>query len=183
MQCHCDRIDDVYAFCHALVNNHLAVGSRRANGSFTGPCHLTPAQVDDVVQDMAVVAWRAAERFNGHGRLSGWVTFKVAKGITDWKRSTLGSTRYGSRPLIESADEIELSSELADFTETEIRDLVNGDLSWQSRRTLERVALPMALDGASVEDYAERSGKPVGQVKRELRTLARELEAAGVLAA
>jgi DNA-directed RNA polymerase specialized sigma24 family protein len=184
LQCHCDRIDDVYAFCQALVNDHLAVGARRANGSFTGPCHLTRVQVDDIVQDMVSVAWAASERFNGNGRLSGWVVFKVTKGITDWRRHEFGSTRYGPRPLVESADEIELSSDLGDLTAAEVRDLVNGeDLSRQSRRTLERVALPMALDGASLEDYAERSGKPLGQVKRELGALARELEEAGVLVA
>jgi DNA-directed RNA polymerase specialized sigma24 family protein len=178
-------VEDVESFCRSVLTEHLATGVRKASGGSTGPSSLADHDYEDALAYLVVEAWRASVKFDGRGRFSGYLVQRLHRRIVDWKRERFGSTRYASRPVIELTDQDrDLVAELTDLSGPEVLDLVNSaELTLRSRRTLERVVLPIVFEGRSVEDYAERSGKPVTQINREVAALRRELEQKELLAA
>lgn len=184
--CYCDPILDTYAFCRAVINDHLHVGARLANGQYTGPFHLSASDIEQLEQELVLAAWQAAQHFNGGGRLNGWVLYKLNYAVTDYKRKWLGSTRTNPRPTVElTADERHLVAEQADFTRPEILDMVNSvELAPSHRRIFQIIATAVTQYGRfDPVDYATRSGQPLSQVRRELNALRRELERKHLLAA
>jgi DNA-directed RNA polymerase specialized sigma24 family protein len=46
---------------------------------------------------MVAVAWESSRRFNGNGRLNGYVLWILHKRIVDWLRRRYGATRHNAR--------------------------------------------------------------------------------------
>lgn len=188
-------IDDVEAFCRAALDEHLATGKRRRDGSSTMPAQLSAADYEDALAYLVSTVWEASEQFNpiddgrGTNRFSGYAITIIHWRIVDWKRTRWRSTRYHAGIVEElTGDERDLIATFVDFTTAEVLDLVNsielaGDEDEQHRDTLHKIVVPMVLEEQTIEDFAIRSGIGVKAIRQRLGRLRRRLETTDLLAA
>src|SRR6266545_5364115 len=91
-------ISDLEALCRSVLNDHLCAGVKKG-GRISGPTSpLTLSQYDDALVYLIETGWELAQRFNGRGRLAGYVQSFLFMRIVDWRRHTFGSSRYGPAP-------------------------------------------------------------------------------------
>src|SRR6266545_4092852 len=104
-----DDVQDVESFARSILNDHIASGARRRNGTLTGPAPLSSSDFDDCLTDLIAASWEAFQRFDGRGRFSGYLAWKLHREITDWKRRRWKSTRYLTTPIVETCYDDELN--------------------------------------------------------------------------
>jgi RNA polymerase sigma-70 factor, ECF subfamily len=122
------------------------------------------ADVDDLVQETYLRAWRRLGQFRGHSRFSTWL-FRIAVNVThNWRR--------GRRPTLELSD----SRQRALRASPEIGDEA---LLEAYGRALDRLSPDMKAafvlheaEGLSYREVAEALGCPIGTVMSRLQELA-----------
>lgn len=176
-------VEDVEAFCRAVMREHLAVGVK-TNAGYSGHSRLTPHQQDDLLAYLIETCWRLSQKYHGKDdgrgklRFSGYALPILHKRCVDWKRMEFGSTRAGFRASIELTDDERLYvADLVDLTGPEILDLVNSvEIGEYHRETLKRIVLPAVREQRTVEEYAKYSGIPRSELDRRIGALRREFE-------
>ena len=186
-QCDCGPdprrcITDLEAFCRAILNDHMAIGARTKTGGYTGSFQLSPYDLEECVGDLISEAWDAARKFDGRGRLAGWVTTNMHWRITDWKRNRYGSTRYGRAPIELTDHERDLVATIVDFTGPEVLDLIRL-VEEPHKTTLERIVIPVVFGVKTFEDYSDDSGLPLADIHARVRRLGRYVQERRLLAA
>src|SRR6266545_2413884 len=140
-----DDVQDVESFARSILNDHIASGARRRNGTLTGPAPLSSSDFDDCLTDLIAASWEAFQRFDGRGRFSGYLAWKLHREITDWKRRRWKSTRYLTAPIVETSYDDELNG--ATHDDEEIVGLNAKTFHWRARDAYERTCLPLAESG------------------------------------
>src|SRR6266511_5646819 len=84
LPCDCHPILDLEAFVGAVVAAHFGAGTKRQNGTLTGSPWLSPEDREDVRQYLLGEAWIASRKFDGRGRLTGFVLAQLHFRATDW---------------------------------------------------------------------------------------------------
>jgi DNA-directed RNA polymerase specialized sigma24 family protein len=164
--CSCDPIENLEAFVRAAVLSHLGVGSKRRSGELTGDIQLSSTDVEELICELIGVGWDASRRFNGNGRLDGYVLWILHKRTIDWLRKTFGSTRYGARPEIVPYDEGPSSAAEVGYNGAASYDDYPSD---ENGRHLDRDALsPHALNQLALLEIALEIDQPVRTVAEEL---------------
>jgi len=133
----------------------------------------TPADVEDLVQDMLLALWRSLPSFRGASRPSTWI-FRVALRVALDQRRTM-ARRIRTQPEapgnldraaadrdteVEQIDRLHLSRVLAAIRELPVVD---------------RTVLVLALEGASLEETAEVVGITAGNAGVRLHRARRRL--------
>jgi hypothetical protein len=95
-------IGDVESFAYATVTRHYRQGVRR-NGSVPGDCvRLSDDELEEAVAFAIATVWETSLRFNGNGRMSGFVLQRLHFRLIDRERARRGagtSTRDGAPPI------------------------------------------------------------------------------------
>lgn len=161
-------IADLESLCRSVLNDHLVAGVKK-RGRISGPTSpLTLSQYDDALVFLIGAGWELAQRFNGRGRLAGFVQSFLFMGIVDWRRQTFGSSRYGPVPVFTSTATPEADRAEA-WLDPEFDDGSVLDRREMSAETLEAFELvwplvdePLLTHG----DLAARGGVTTGRVAR-----------------
>lgn len=179
-------IPDVEAFCRSILNEQTHTGAKTASG-FSGGFTFTPHDYDECLTDLVSIAWEEQRRYDGRGRLAGYLLWILNKRVTDWKRSHYGSTRY-NRPVIElTDDERHLAAAVVDFTGPEVIDLIRS-VDEPHKTTLERIVIPIVFGEKTLEDIAAPfrrggTGLSTSDIRARIRRLGTYLEENQLLAA
>ncbi|MDR3710728.1 MAG: sigma-70 family RNA polymerase sigma factor [Capsulimonadaceae bacterium] len=96
---------------HAIVARILGGGGDSGHGQ--------AADVEDIVQDVFVQAWRALPRFRGDARFSTWL-YRIAtnRALKEWRRMRTQSARMHETPIEDHTDIDASSPGLSSGTET-----------------------------------------------------------------
>jgi hypothetical protein len=168
-------IADLEALCRSVLNDHLLAGVKKG-GRISGPTSpLTLSQYDDALAFLVGTGWELAQRFNGRGRLAGYVQSFLFLRIVDWRRATGGSTRYGT-PL----QFVEYDPRQHDGVHWD-PDLNGGRIDVEAMSAEGREALAMVTplfgdEPLSQAELAGRLGVPQGRVSKGVSLVRRELQ-------
>jgi RNA polymerase sigma-70 factor, ECF subfamily len=131
-----------------------------------------PADIDDLVQETYLRAWRGFGRFRGESRPTTWIT-RIALNVSrNWERSR--------RPIVPLSEVAELPSGSGPVvTEAAVRDAYERALARLSPEQRSVFVLHEA-QGLSYQEVADALGCPMGTVMSRLhRARARLLEELG----
>jgi len=135
-----------------------------------------PELADEVTQDVFLAAWRSHHRFDAdRGSLAGWLT-----GIARHKVADALRRQYRADARVERAGRLTLAEpEPADVDAMAQRMVIADGLAELRPDIREMVELAFYSD-LTHEQIAERTGRPLGtvksQIRRSLATLRRHLE-------
>jgi hypothetical protein len=188
-------IEDVEAFCRAVIHDHLAFGVRTLNG-LSGPSELSADDRDELLQFLIVTAYRYSERYHGlddgRGKLcfSGYVIGILHKRVVDWKRSRWRSTRYLKEPVVEMSYDDELGYAVHHDVDGPIGVRIDPRKFYgQVANAYKRVCKPLAESGfdpmaddapAQLARFAVQTGQSVSWIHHALRIVRAELEQQGI---
>jgi hypothetical protein len=184
---HCapdECILDLEDLARSVLNDHIAGGARRRNGTLTGPAPLSDSDFRDCLTDLLGAGWEAWRRFNpvddgrGSNRLAGYVAWKLHKEIIDWKRRRWKSTRYLTTPIIETPYDDELSG--AVHHDDELIGIDPSTLSHRARHAYRKVCAPLAESGLEPPEFARQTSQSLAWVAQALRIVRAELEQQGI---
>jgi DNA-directed RNA polymerase specialized sigma24 family protein len=143
--------------------------------------HLDASHADDALAHLIETLWVLAQRYDPSHEISfGTYCYRIGRlRVTDFWRQMLGDSRYSGRaqrvePLRADAGDGSGGFEEA-VASLDVRRLCPG-----GRRTLARVALPMAVEGLTVAELAERFGIPKREISSRLAELREELAGLGL---
>jgi hypothetical protein len=179
-----DCVQDMEDFARSVLNDHIAGGARRRNGTLTGPAPMSMADYDDCLTDLFGACWIAAQRFNpiddgrGSNRLAGYLAWKLHKEIIDWKRRRWKSTRYLTTPIIETPYDDELSAAI--HHDEEPIGIDPSTLTHQAQHAYRKVCGPLAESGLEPAEFALRTSQSLSWVMQALRIVKVELEQQGI---
>jgi DNA-directed RNA polymerase specialized sigma24 family protein len=177
-------IENVEAFCRAVIDDHLAFGVRTANGLSGPPTPLSPDDRDDLLQYLIATTWRYSLRYHGkddgRGKLcfSGYVIGILHRRVVDWKRTRWRSTRYLKDPIVETPYDDELSG--AVHHDDELIGIDPSTLSHQAQHAYRKVCGPLAASGLEPAEFALLTNQSLAWVMQALRIVRAELEQQGI---
>jgi DNA-directed RNA polymerase specialized sigma24 family protein len=173
-------IADLEALCRSVLNDHLGVGVKK-RGRISGPTSpLTHSQYDDALGFLIGTGWELAQRFNGRGRLAGYVQSFLFMRIIDWRRRTSGNARYGPPPqFVEynpwQHDSVHWDPDLNGGREIEVE-----AMSAEAQKALELLR-PLSEDETlTLGQLAVRGGVTTGRVSKALRLVREEARRQGL---
>ncbi len=134
-----------------------------------------PDLADEVTQDVFLAAWRSHQRFDpGRGSLAGWLT-----GIAKNKCADALRREQRAAARVDRAGRLSVDSDPAQVERLAERMLVAGALAALRPEAREVVDLAFYSD-LTHEQIAEKTGRPLGtvksQIRRSLATLRHHLE-------
>lgn len=173
-----DCILDAEDFARSVLNDHIAFGARRTDGTFTGAAPLSAEDFTDCLTDLVAASWQASTRFDGRGRLAGYVAWKLHKEITDWKRRRWRSTRYLDKPITETPYDDELNGAI--HHDDELIGIDPARLTCRAQHAYRKVCKPMVEQGLEPAEFAARSSQSVFWVMQALRIVRAEFESQGI---
>lgn len=141
---------------------------------------ISDSAFEDLVDFLIGHGYEAARKYNGHGRLNGYVLSILHFRATDWTRHEFGSTRDGRRRLTFEPYDAELHDRPGDDddpSDVAGRELDADALSAEGRGLLENIIRPIVASGETQVGYAGRMGVPVSRVVTAFRVVRAELEA------
>jgi RNA polymerase sigma-70 factor (ECF subfamily) len=155
-----------------------ALYARFARPIFTLGLRLlgSPEAAEELTQDVFVMAWRKAARFDAsRGRLSTWLMAIAHNLAVDRLRRETGVTRP-TLVLVDMVPEVATAGEEDPLIERDAAVRALSSLSGAEQRLLARTY----FGGLTAREIAEADGIPLGTVKTRLRTALIKLRRANV---
>jgi hypothetical protein len=173
-------IADLESLCRSVLNDHLVAGVKR-RGRISGPTSpLTPSQYDDCLVFLLGTGWELAQKFNGRGRLAGYVQSFLFMRVVDWRRRTFGNSRYGPAPQFVEYDPRQHDTVHWDRKLNGGREIDVEALTPEARAALELIRPLYGAEPVTQQELAARLGCPVGRVSKGAALVRRELELQGL---
>lgn len=187
---------NVEDFARSILNDHIAGGAKRRNGTLTGPYPLSPADYDECLGELVGASWEAWRRFNpvddgrGSNRLAGYIAWKLHHEITDWKRRRFKSTRYLTTPVVVMSYDDELGYATHYDADGPIGLRIDPRKFYgQVANAYRKVCKPLAESGydpsadsasADLARFAVQTNQSLAWVHHALRIVRAELEQQGI---
>jgi DNA-directed RNA polymerase specialized sigma24 family protein len=117
-------IADVEKLARSVLSAHERGGVKRNGGLDRPGMTLTESDREDLLAYLVSTAWQLSQRFDGRGRLAGYVVQTLHRRVVDWVRVRFGSTRYPSSKIVATLVPLTSSVEqrLAPFLDPEFDD-------------------------------------------------------------
>jgi DNA-directed RNA polymerase specialized sigma24 family protein len=163
-------VGDLVAFCGSVRVAHLGVGVKRSDGTVNGQLTLSSADREDLTAYLIGRAWELSQRFDGRGRLAGFLTQRLHFACTDWTRARFGSTRWGPvavfTPTADPGVYVTGTWLDAEFDDSDALDLEAAPAG--TREALELIRPLIDGETESVKQIAERAQVEPSQVTNAL---------------